>query len=173
MLHFLYTEVSRFCDKSPAVSVLFSSYRFSYSFRSRQWRSNRVCKACSARGPVAAGDPDEPYVWKREALLESLLRHWFLLTKILRLLVVGVYYSDKKFLQKWSGGRRNLQKQLVALIRFLRGLFCSLTVWEWILLHYCTQELYFFLEFSRTIEHWRTHDFTMEGVHVVGAGPGV
>ena len=97
---FLYTEVSRFCDKSPAVSVLFSSYRFSYSFRSRQWRSNRVCKACSARGPVAAGDPDEPYVWKREALLESLLRHWFLLTKILRLLVVGVYYSDKKFLQK-------------------------------------------------------------------------
>jgi len=27
-----------------------------------QWRSNRVCKACSARGPIAVWGPDEPCV---------------------------------------------------------------------------------------------------------------
>ena len=29
-----------------------------------RWRSNRVCKACSACGPVAVGGPDEPCVGK-------------------------------------------------------------------------------------------------------------
>ena len=35
-----------------------------------QWRSNRVCKACSARGPIAMGE--EFCVEKMGTLLESL-----------------------------------------------------------------------------------------------------
>jgi len=30
-----------------------------------QWRSNRVCKSCSASGPIAVGGPDEPCVGKK------------------------------------------------------------------------------------------------------------
>jgi len=38
-----------------------------------EWRSNRLCKACSARGTIAVGGPDEPCVRKKGgALLESL-----------------------------------------------------------------------------------------------------